>query len=343
MASSIAAPGLIGDPVDASTVEELVRANLPLVGHLVRELLGRLPSHISRDELTSAGMFALVTSAQGFDPSRGVPFARFATIRIRGALTDELRSMDWASRGVRSKAREIDTATSQLTGALGRTPTREEIAEVMGCAVADLEAVEADVHRAATLSVEGLHEVSGVEIRHTASVGPEGMLLHREQIGLLHDAIAELPDRLRIVVEEYFYGDKRMADIAAELGVTESRVSQLRSEALALLRAGMEGADAVPTSSAPDDRLRMAEPAIPAIQQRPGSGLRPGAQGLGGAADHAGAAASASAPKPTRRQVARAAYIAAVAARSTLAVRLATTTVMGETHASDLTELRAAQ
>ena len=86
----------------AAEIDELVRENLPLVGHLVREVLGRVPSHVSRDDLISAGMYALAVSASSYDPERGVPFPRFAAIRIRGAITDELRSMDWASRSARA-------------------------------------------------------------------------------------------------------------------------------------------------------------------------------------------------------------------------------------------------
>ncbi len=224
-------------------VDELVREHLPLVGHLVRELLNRLPAHVNRDDLTSAGMYALVTSAKGFDASRGVPFGRFAAIRIRGALTDELRTMDWASRAVRGKAREVDATRNELAATLGRTPRKDEIASAMGVSIADLDAVDADVQRAAVLSIQGITENDGAELLPTAEAGPEGLLLRREQIGLLHDAIAELPDRLRTVVEQYFFEQRKMIDIAEDLGVTESRVSQLRSEALAMLRDGLRSQD----------------------------------------------------------------------------------------------------
>lgn len=301
--------------------KELIESHLPLVGHLVRELAGRLPAHVNRDDLTSAGMMALVTSAQGFDATRGVPFSRFATIRIRGALTDELRSMDWASRGVRSRAREVESVTGQLTAAMGRTPRREEVAQTMGIAVAELDALEADVHRAATLSVEGLADAAGGDLVPSHDEGPEGLLVRREQIGLLHDAIAELPDRLRVVIEEYFYVGRRMSDIAAELGVTESRISQLRTEALTMLRDGLVGQ--LPSAPVAEDQ----PPAIPAVQRRR-------------AAENRGLAL---ADKPSRREVARRAYVAAIASRSTLATRLAATTALGETRAETLEGLRAAQ
>jgi RNA polymerase sigma factor for flagellar operon FliA len=226
------------------TVDELVRTHLPLVGHLVRELLGRVPAHVNRDDLISAGMLALTVSAQAFDAERGVPFGRFAAFRIRGALTDELRTMDWASRAVRGKARQIESTRNELAARLGRTPHRGEVAEAMGVRVDELDAVDADVQRAAVLSIQGLTENNGAELLADSDAGPEGMLLHREQLGILRDAIAELPERLRTVVEEYFFQQRKMADIAEDLGVTESRVSQLRSEALSLLRAGMNAVDA---------------------------------------------------------------------------------------------------
>lgn len=224
--------------------EALIVEHLPLVGHLVRELMHRLPSHVNRDDLVSAGTVALVLSARSFDPARGVPFARFAAIRIRGSLTDELRTMDWASRAVRSRARGIEAARSALTAELGRIPRRHEVSHAAGVPVEELAAIEADVHRAAVLSLQSLAPEDGAELLPTVDDGPEGVLVRREQLGMLKDAVAELPHRLRTVIEQYFFAQRKMADIAAEFGVTESRVSQLRSEALAMLRAGMRtGAD----------------------------------------------------------------------------------------------------
>ena len=219
-------------------LEDLVRAHLPLVGHLVRELLGRIPAHISRDDLVSAGMAALAGAAKGFDADRGTPFSAFATTRIRGALLDELRGLDWASRSVRSRARRIDAAQQELTATLGRTPTQQELAESLGIAVDELHAVDGDVQRAMVLSLQGFTAGADDLVRER-SAGPEDLLLHRERIGYLHDAIESLPSRLRAVVVGYFFEERPMAEIAAELGVTESRVSQLRAEALELLRDGL--------------------------------------------------------------------------------------------------------
>jgi RNA polymerase sigma factor for flagellar operon FliA len=227
----------VNQPRPSDTVDALVREHLGLVGHLVRGVTSRVPNQVNRDDLVSAGMLALVLAARSFDPSRGVPFGGFAALRIRGALTDELRSLDWASRGVRSKARQVDSVRDSLAATLGRTPSRLEIAQAMGVAVAELDEVDADVRRASVASLQALTPDRVEESLPIASDTPEELIIKREQIGYLHDAVAELPDRLRRIVQLSFFEQRKMSDIAAELGVTESRISQLRSEALQLLRA----------------------------------------------------------------------------------------------------------
>ena len=231
----------MSEPTPTTT---LIESNLPLVGYIVREFSARIPSHVNRDDLVSAGMLALVSSAAGFQPERGVPFAHFASMRIRGALTDQLRSLDWASRAVRGRSREVDAATSTLAAQLGRSPSREEVAEALGVPISVINANEADVARASVLSLQGLTADDEDVAVPTHEDGPEALLMRREQLGFLRDAIAELPERLRFVVEQYFFAQRKMADIAAELGVTESRVSQLRSQALEYLRDGMAAYDA---------------------------------------------------------------------------------------------------
>jgi RNA polymerase sigma factor for flagellar operon FliA len=226
-------------PLTGRELDELVRSHLPLVGHLVREMLTRLPAHVAREDLVSAGMAALAMAAKNYDPTRGTPFGSFATARIRGALLDELRGLDWASRSVRSRARRIETAHQQLTATLGRTPTQTELAHTLGIAVDELKAVDDDVQRAVVLSLQGFAAGTAEDLVPERTPGPEDLILHRERIGYLHHAIDALPDRLRTVVTAYFFHERPMTDIADELGVTESRVSQLRAEALVLLRDGL--------------------------------------------------------------------------------------------------------
>ncbi|GAA1597318.1 sigma-70 family RNA polymerase sigma factor [Actinoplanes couchii] len=239
-AADFAADTATATPVlTAREQEDLIRQHMPLVGHLVRDMLSRIPNHIHRDDLTSAGLHALVTAARGWDPQRGVPFHRFAGTRIRGALLDELRALDWATRSVRSKARNTDVTRQQLTTTLGRTPTPEELAQALGTTTSELHQTDTDVQRATVLSLQGFTTSSADDLVTEREPGPEEMLLRREQIGYLHHAISSLPDRLQTVVTEYFLKERPMADIADDLGVTESRVSQLRAEALSLLKDGL--------------------------------------------------------------------------------------------------------
>jgi RNA polymerase sigma factor for flagellar operon FliA len=243
------------DRLAGRELEELVRTHLPLVGQLVREMLRRVPAHIHRDDLVSAGMAALAGAATSFDPSRGVPFAGFAATRIRGALLDELRSMDWASRSVRSRARRIDDAEQRLSAQLGRAPTRAELAEALGVAAHELTTLDEEVQRAAVLSLHGLAPGATDDLVPDRSLGPEDLLLHRERVGYLHNAVEALPERLRAVVSGYFLHGRTMVDLASELGVTQSRVSQLRAEALDLLREGLNthlDPDLVAASDKPD-------------------------------------------------------------------------------------------
>jgi RNA polymerase sigma factor FliA len=220
-----------------SEVEALVSGHLSLVDREVRQLARRLPSHIDRDDLLSAGLTALVACARSH---RGdAPFAQVACIRVRGALIDHLRALDWASRSVRTRARELQAAEDDLVAALGRTPTPAELGQLLGVSEREVISWHHDVQRAATVSLQGVtQETADLLIRERAP-GPEDVVLLRERLGYLRDAIDALPVNLRTVVVRYFLQDRSMAEIAVELGVGESRVSHMRAEALALLRDGV--------------------------------------------------------------------------------------------------------
>jgi RNA polymerase sigma factor for flagellar operon FliA len=242
----------------AATETQLVTDHLPLVHHVVHDLLGRLPQHVSRDDLVSAGMLGLAQAARSYNPAHGVPFDRHAANRIRGALLDELRAIDWASRSVRANARRLAAADESLTARLGRTPTPGELAAELGIARAEVDKLVADVHRATVLNYESvIADGDAEELLPTDDASPDQLLLGREQQAYLRDAIAALPERLRTVVIGYFYQERPMQELAAELGVTESRISQLRAEALVLLRDGLNthlDPEKVATERRPDGR-----------------------------------------------------------------------------------------
>jgi RNA polymerase sigma factor for flagellar operon FliA len=251
------------DKIDAARKEyedKLVREHLPLVGYVVSEIAHRVPGHVSRNDLVSAGMLGLAQAARSFDESRGIAFDRFASTRIRGALLDELRGRDWASRSVRARARGMQQATEELTAKLGRTPKSEEIAELLEIEPEVVHKLVDDVHRATVLNYESLALDGDAE--SFIAVGdvdsPEETIVNRERRAVLTDAVAALPERLRLVVIGYFFEERSMQDLADELGVSESRVSQLRAEALLLMKDGINAhldPDQVADEARPNGRV----------------------------------------------------------------------------------------
>lgn len=220
--------------------ERLVRENLALVDYAVTQLAGRLPRHVPKDELVSAAMAGLAQAARSFDPARDTRFDAYASARIRGALLDELRSRDWASRSVRSKARKMLVAHDALTNELGRTPTADEVAEKLGVAKGAVEALTGDVHRSVVLNYDSVIADSAADtLLPSDEQSPDVVLIERERRSYLIDAVAALPDRLRHVVVGYFFEERPMQDLADELGVSPSRISQMRAEAVAMLKDGM--------------------------------------------------------------------------------------------------------
>lgn len=244
---------------DRRAVESrLVDEHLPLVRQAVNDMSRRLPRHVRREDLESAAMLGLAQAARSFDPDRGIAFERHASNRIRGALLDELRGADWASRSVRSKARRVQRTADDLAAELGHEPTRDQLAAQLGVDVQALDRLEDDVHRATILNYDSIVQHGGEEVLPTGEEPPEAVLLDRERRAYLVDAVLALPDRLRRVVTGYFFEERPMHRIADDLGVTESRVSQLRAEALALIRDGLHAnldPEALPPEPRPNGRL----------------------------------------------------------------------------------------
>jgi RNA polymerase sigma factor for flagellar operon FliA len=235
----------------------LVEAHLPLVKHVVLQVAGHFPRHVDRQELARAGALGLVEAAQRFDPERGVPFDRFAARRIRGAILDAVRAVDWAPRSVRALGRALEATEQELTNDQGSAPTAVQLAEAMGMTEAELASVRDRVFRSVVLALE--HGVSstgddgevlslGDVLADRTAAEPAEDLEARELLGYLRDAVRLLPERQRSVIIGYFLEGRTSADLAAALDVTESRISQLRSEALAMLREGIEAQYAAPST-----------------------------------------------------------------------------------------------
>jgi RNA polymerase sigma factor for flagellar operon FliA len=228
---------------------QLVEDHLPLVKHVVLQVAGHFPRHVDRQELARAGALGLVEAAQRFDPARGVPFDRFAARRIRGAILDAVRAVDWAPRSVRALGRALEAAEQDLANEHGSAPSNVQVAAALGMSEGDLAAVRDRVFRSVVLALE--HAVTGAgDDGEVLSLGdvladrtmaePSEDLESRELLGYLRDAVGLLPERHRLVIVGYFLGGRTSAELAEELDVTESRISQVRSEALAMLREGIE-------------------------------------------------------------------------------------------------------
>ncbi|MBS1847478.1 MAG: FliA/WhiG family RNA polymerase sigma factor [Actinobacteria bacterium] len=224
----------------------LIEGHLPLVRHVVFQVAVHFPRHVDREELATAGSLGLVEAARRFDPDRGVPFDRFAARRIRGAILDAVRAADWAPRSVRNNARRLENIEQRLASELGRTPTSDEIAQALGITRQELDRLRDRLFRSVVLALEyevneADEEMTLVEmLRDDASVEPSEELEHRELLAYMRDAVALLPERHRTVVAGYFLEGRKSQALADELDVTESRISQLRSEALVMLREGIQ-------------------------------------------------------------------------------------------------------
>jgi RNA polymerase sigma factor FliA len=229
--------------------DRLIVDNLPLVGYLVSEIWSRA-THLSRDDLASAASLGLVMAADSFDPGRGVPFGAYARRRITGAIADEMRAIDWATRTMRTRIKETLAVQETLTTALGRTPDVTELANALGVDISTARAALSDASTVTTTLDEHVTETVAAQI-----ASPEDSLLDGERTAFVRAAVEALPEKMRHIVEQVFFEDRSVTEVAAELGLTHSAVSQMRSEALRLLKDGMathygdEGATPVEPSS----------------------------------------------------------------------------------------------
>ncbi len=232
---------------DTTSLSLLIEQHLPLVKHVVYQVAVHFPRHVDRDDLARAGALGLVEAARRYDEARGVPFERFAAQRIRGAILDAARAADWAPRSVRTLARRLEGVEQRLATELGRLPNAEEKAEALGMSIGELNKLQDRMFRSVVLALE--HEVyEGADEDLTlVDVLPDGTtrepleeMEHRELHSYLNDAVELLPERHRLVVVGYFLEGRTSQDLARFLGVTESRISQLRSEALAMLKEGIQ-------------------------------------------------------------------------------------------------------
>ncbi len=222
------------EPVDR---ERLVRETLPLVARVAATIGSRLPHSVEMSDLTQAGMLGLLDAADKFDRGKGVLFRTYAELRIRGAILDSLRGLDWVPRSLRRKRRELERAESCLQAKLGRKPTDDELATEMELSQRELDAARERVRRAevASFETESFDRVVALTV-DPGSPDPHELLERREIEHLVAGAIENLPSRERLVLTLYYHEELTMKEIGAVLGVNESRVSQIHGKAVSKLR-----------------------------------------------------------------------------------------------------------
>ena len=230
---------------DLQLRERLILHYSPLVKYVAGRVGVGLPPNIEQADLVSYGIFGLIDAIEKFDLERAIKFETYAISRIRGAIIDELRAIDWIPRSVRYKAREVEKAYAALEGQLHRTPTEAEVADQMGIRLEDLHAIFSQVSFVNVVALDELLNVGGEKgdklslvdtLEDTRAEDPVVAFESEETKYLLAKAINTLPEREKIVVTLYYYEGLTLAEIGQVLGVTESRICQMHTKAVLQLR-----------------------------------------------------------------------------------------------------------
>jgi RNA polymerase sigma factor for flagellar operon FliA len=230
---------------DQAIRDRLILTYAPLVKYVAGRLGSGLPAHVDEADLVSYGLLGLIGAIDRFDPEREIKFETYAVARIRGAIIDELRSLDWVPRSVRSRAREIERTIAELERRLGRPPEDEEIAAKLGISEDELQESLTDISRTSIAALDELWSASPSggdpvalidTIEDPLAAEPQAEMAQTEVRELLGEAIARLPEREKVVVTLYYYEELTLREIGEVLGVTESRVSQLHTKAVLRLR-----------------------------------------------------------------------------------------------------------
>lgn len=246
---------------DRGEINRLVVKLIPLVKRVAMQMRERLPLHIEMDDLVSSGVLGLVDAVQKFDACKQVKLEQYAQHRIRGAILDGLRELDYASRDMRKKNKFAERVYGTLEAELGRPPTDHEIARALGMSLAGWYRTVRDLK---PVGMAWLRPMGGVGVKETPVASEDEFpanneghqfdsCYHREQKEILHQALGRIPDRERQVVQLYYHQELTMREIGARLGIDESRVSQLHSSALGHLRKRVQ--DFIEKPALPASRL----------------------------------------------------------------------------------------
>ncbi|MDX6639436.1 MAG: polymerase sigma factor FliA [Solirubrobacteraceae bacterium] len=237
---------------DEQARERLVVAYSPLVKYVSGRMASGLPAHVEEADLISYGLVGLISAIGRFEPEREIKFETYAITRIKGAIIDELRSLDWVPRSVRSRAREIEKANSKLEHQLQRAPTDDEMSAELGMSVEEFQEALLQISNSTVAALDELWTVSDASgdsvslldtLQDHGAPDPAAVMDATELKDRMADAIARLPEREKLVVALYYYENLTLREIGEVLGVTESRVSQLHTKAVLRLKARLQSED----------------------------------------------------------------------------------------------------
>jgi RNA polymerase sigma factor for flagellar operon FliA len=240
---------LIGDGPDSALAadrDQVLLEHLPTVRYLARRIHERLPQHVELDDLISAGVVGLIDAFSKFDHTKKVQFKSYAQFRIRGAILDSLRTLDWSPRELRRKGRAVEEAIRSVTQKLGRVPSEQEIAREMELGLIEYQQLLGELKglEIGSLHMERTEDSGDEELSYIPGAPDEDPLfrcLQGEMKQRLTDAIEELPEKERMVLTLYYYEELTMKEIGLTLNVVESRISQIHSSAVVRLRAALAG------------------------------------------------------------------------------------------------------
>lgn len=227
--------------------ENMITAHLPLVKYLVNRFTAQLPPHLDPQDLSSAAIVGLINAADRFDPGRGVQFKTFAEQHIRGAILDELRACDPLSRTMRDKCKMVEREIRSQENLLGRNPTSEEMAEALNVSVDEYYTILDEIHEYSFISIDDSwddnegHPLSLVDILgDDESRSPQQQVMADQLTQAMGKAIDGLPEKERLAVTLYYYEEMNLKEIGAVLGLTESRICQILSQAMTRLKGKMK-------------------------------------------------------------------------------------------------------
>jgi RNA polymerase sigma factor for flagellar operon FliA len=233
------------NPLQDNQRDVLIQRHLPLVKFIVERMVTQVPAYMTRDEITSSAMLGLIDAAGRFDAGRGILFKTFAEQRIRGAILDEARRMDWFSRGLREKQGRIAETIDRLEQTFGRSPEEDEVAKAMNLSLDDYRQMLGEVNHLGCISLQ--ETLDGTETNQTfldclidQTAEPADARLEKAQLTqLLAKRLEKLSEKERLVISLYYYEELSQKEISQVLGLTEGRISQLHSQALVKLKVGL--------------------------------------------------------------------------------------------------------